>query len=234
MEAKDFAEAFVGRLARDDFHTVGSLSAYLALPETERAGDEANIVDLRVSRVLLEALGYGGAEIDYNAGKDSLRPDFVVRIRSFPGCCFIVEDKTTTERRLKSHRPQLGGYMAAFRCPRGLLINGELILGMTIPAPSPLPRYRCRCIPRSVWRGEDILAGGPAGWDALPQQDRDALAVVSRRYGRAAFEGVTRLVEDLTLDRNGTPHLLDGSTWRQGQTAFPLSMRMMPLTISFK
>ena len=60
------------------------------------------------------------------------------------------------------------------------------------------------------------------GWDALPQQDRDALAVVSRRYGRAAFEGVTRLVEDLTLDRNGTPHLLDGSTWRQGQTRIPI------------
>lgn len=219
METKDFAEAFVGRLARDDFHTTGSLAAYMALPERDRIDDEANIVDLRVSWALLEALGYGGAEIDYNASKDSLRPDFVVRIRNFPGCCFIVEDKTTTERRLESHRPQLGGYMAAFRCPRGLLVNGERILGYddTGPITSATLQVSLHAAIR-IWRGEDNLAGGQVGWDALPQPDRDALAVLSRRYGRAAFEGVTRLVEDLTRDRDGTPHLLDGSTWRQGQT----------------
>ena len=94
MDTRDFAEAFVGHLARDDFHTVGSLAAYLALPDEERSGDEANIVDTRVSRTLLEALGYASAEIDYNSNKENLRPDFVIRVRDFPGCCFIVEDKS--------------------------------------------------------------------------------------------------------------------------------------------
>jgi type I restriction enzyme M protein len=223
VETKDFVEAFIGRLARDDFHSVGSLAAYLALPERDRGGDEANIVDLRVSRVLLEALDYGAAEIDYNAGKDNLRPDFVVRIRDFPGCCFIVEDKTTTERRLESHRPQLGGYMAAFRCPRGLLVNGERILGYddTGPIASATLQVSLHAAIR-LWRGEDMLAAGQTGWDGLPQPERDAFAVLLRRYGRAAFEGVTRLVEDLTLDRDGNPHILDGSTWKQGQTRIPI------------
>ena len=84
MDTKDFAEAFVGRLARDDFHASGSLAAYLSIPEKDRSGDEANIVDVRISRVLLEALGYTGSEIDYNANKENLRPDYVVRIRDFP------------------------------------------------------------------------------------------------------------------------------------------------------
>ena len=223
MEAKDFSDAFIGRLARDDFHVKGSLAAYLALPEKDRGGDEANIVDLRISRVLLEVLGYGGAEIDYNAGKDNLRPDYVIRIHDFPGCCFIIEDKVTNERRLETHRPQLGGYMAAFRCPRGLLVNGERILGYddTGPIASSTLQFSILNAIR-MWRGEDLLAAGQIGWNALPQPDRDALAVLARRYARNAFESVTRLVEDLTLDRDGKPHALDGSSWNLGQTRIPI------------
>jgi hypothetical protein len=46
------------------FTRQGSLAAYLSIPEKDRSGDEANIVDVRISRVLLEALGYTGSEID--------------------------------------------------------------------------------------------------------------------------------------------------------------------------
>jgi len=73
-----------------------------------------------------------------------------------------------------------------------------------------------------IWNGEDLLAAGRTGWDALSQPDRDVLAVLARRYGRSAFEGVTRLVEDLTLDVDGQPHVLDGSTWHLGQTRIPI------------
>jgi hypothetical protein len=191
VDTKDFAEAFVGRLARDDFHASGSLAAYLSIPEKDRSGDEANIVDVRISRVLLEALGYTGSEIDYNASKENLRPDYVVRIRAFPECCFIIEDKATTERRLEAHRPQLGGYMAAFRCPRGLLINGAHILGYDDAGPitSATLQFSLQTAIR-IWNGEDILSAGQIGWDALPQPYRDALAVLTRRYGRVAFEGL--------------------------------------------
>ncbi len=223
METKDFADSFIGRLARDDFHSVGSLTAYLALPEKERGGDEANIIDSRVTRLLLESLGYGGAEIAYNAIKDNLRPDFTITIRDFPGCCFIVEDKTSTEHRLESHYPQLGGYMAAFRCPRGLLVNGERILGYddTGPVNAATLQVALHAAIR-FWRGEDIQAAGQTGWDALPQMNRDALAVLLRRYGRPAFEGATRLIEDLTLDREGNPHRIDGTSWKHGQTRIPM------------
>lgn len=181
MDTKEFAENFIGRLAREDFHVKGSLAAYLDLPDRDRGGDEANIVDSRVSRMLLEALGYGGAEIDYNAGKDNLRPDYVLRIRDFPGCCFIIEDKATVENRLEEHRPQLEGYMAAFRCPRGLLVNGRRILGYddTGPITSATLQFSLYNAVRT-WRGEDLFAAGQTGWEALLQPDRDKLAVLNR------------------------------------------------------
>jgi hypothetical protein len=223
LETVHFANALIGRLAQGNFHTSGSLAAYLALPERDRGGDEANIVDSRVTRLLLEALGYEASEINYNAAKDNLRPDFEIKIRDFPGSCFIVEDKTTTETRLEQHKPQLAGYMAAFRCARGLLVNGDRILGYddTGPISSANLQLSLQIMVRS-WRGEDVLAGVKRGWDALAQQDRDGLAVLLRRYGRTAFEGINRLIDDLTLDRNGTPHALDGSTWQQGQTRIPI------------
>lgn len=223
METKDFAEAFIGCLAQDDFHRTGSLAAYLALPEAARNGDEANIVDLRISRILLGALGYAGLEVDYNASKDNLRPDFAVRISDFPGCCFVIEDKATTETRLETHRPQLGGYMTALRCPRGLLVNGARILGYDDTGPVTAATFQFSLVGAiRMWRGDDLFANGRAGWDALPQPDRDVLAVLVRRYARPAFASVNRLVDDLTLDRDGKLHSLDGSTWRHGQTRIPV------------
>jgi hypothetical protein len=223
LETVDFANALIGRLAQENFHTSGSLAAYLALPERDRGGDEANIVDSRVTRLLLEALGYQASEINYNAAKDNLRPDFEIKIRDFPGSCFIVENKTTTETRLEQHKPQLAGYMAAFRCARGLLVNGDRILGYDDTGPISSANLQLSLLAMvRAWRCEDILAGVKHGWDALPQHDRDGLAVLLRRYGRAAFEGINRLIDDLILDRNGTPHAFDGSTWQQGQTRIPI------------
>ena len=113
--------------------------------------------------------------------------------------------------------------MAAFRCPRGLLVNGERILGYddTGPVSSATLQIPLHAVVK-MWRGEDILSGGQTGWDALAQPERDAFAVLLRRYGRPAFEGVSRLVDDLTLDRNGVLHVLDGSTWRAGETRIPI------------
>lgn len=223
METREFAERFIGRLAQKDFDTAGTLDDYLALPESQRSGDEANIVDMRVSRLLLEALGYATSEFAYNATKEAVRPDFVVQIREFPGCCFIVEDKATPERSLERHQPQLSGYMTALRCPRGLLVNGVEILCYddTGPKASVTLRISLRSAVR-IWLGLDLVSGGRTGWDAMPQSERDAIAVLARRYGRHAFQDVTRLVEDLTLDREGHPHALDGSSWLPGQTRIPI------------
>lgn len=223
MNTKEFAEAFIGRLARDDFHADGSLAAYLARPTQDRSGDEANIVDRRITQTLLECLGYSAAEAEYNVSKNNLRPDFSVRIRDFPGCCFIVEDKATSERNLEAHKPQLSGYMAALRCARGLLINGEQILGYDDTGPMSLATMNVAVLASvRLWRGEDIFASGRNGWDALGQPERDALAILLRRYGRTAFQGVGPLIDALMLDRDGNQHALDGSSWRPGRTRIPI------------
>ena len=217
LEPSDFAQAFIGRLASNDFHVVGSLTSYLALPDSQRSGDEANIVDMRITRVLLEALGYQPAEINYNVAKDSLRPDYEIRIRGYPNCCFAVEDKATDERRLEGHRPQLESYMTSRRAARGLLMNGVRLIGYDDTGPA-----TAATIDISL---ADLVRGwhGEAPWHRLPRAGQDALTVVLRRYGRHAFEGVSRLVDDLALDREGNPHALDGSTWKPGLARFPLT-----------
>ena len=221
LEGTDFAAAFLERLASNAFHDVGSMTDYLALPASRRTGDEANIVDLRVTRALLESLGYQAAEINYNVGKDNLRPDYEIRIARYPDCCFVVEDKTTTEMRLESHRSQLESYMSARRAARGLLVNGSRLIGYddTGPATSATIDFSLANAVRS-WQGD---ATGRSGWDALAQADQDTLTVIARRYGRLAFEGVAHLIDDLTLDRDGNPHASDGSTWQAGVARLPLT-----------
>ena len=217
MTTEEFADAFIGRLAQDSFHACGALSAYLELPEADRGGDEANIVDARVTRLLIEALGFGISEARYNQHKEQQRPDYTLEIREYPGVCLVIEDKATTEQPLQRHRPQLAGYMTGTRCPRGLLINGETLLAFDAAGPTDAPTLRFSILSAvRLWRGEDLLADGKTGWAALPQQERDALAVILRRYGRVAFAGVSRLIDELTLDRSGSPHAPDGSTWRDG------------------
>ncbi|MDA8253166.1 MAG: hypothetical protein M0Z28_28905, partial [Rhodospirillales bacterium] len=223
MSVEAFAEAFIGRLAADDFHACGSLAAYLARPEAERSGDEADVIDQRVTRTLLAALGYAVAEFEYNVGRDNLRPDYVVQIARYPLCCFVVEDKASTERALSSHRPQLAAYMTARRATRGLLINGVQLLGYDHAGPTTAATLDLPLAAAvRLWRGQDVLAGGQSGWAALTSAERDALTVLWRRYGRAAFDSLSRLIDDLTLDRDGTPHAGDGSSWRAGRTRIPL------------
>lgn len=55
---ESFLTAFVGELAGDHFSTDGCLASYLATPDINRLGDEANIIDLKITTCLLSALGY--------------------------------------------------------------------------------------------------------------------------------------------------------------------------------
>jgi hypothetical protein len=124
-----FLESFVGGLASPKFSAEGSLADYLALPAEQRRGDEAKVVDARVTQLLIESLGYARRECEYNAQVERQRPDFVVKIKEYPRpACFIVEDKSTAEPDLGGHRPQLQGYMTQFGVSRGMLVNGRSIL----------------------------------------------------------------------------------------------------------
>ena len=190
------------------------------MPENERSGDEANIVDQRITKSLLDALGYAGKEIDYNDQHGSLRPDYAIKIDEYPrSACFIVEDKSTAIVNLRRHRPQLQGYMTQYGAPRGMLVNGHAILvydqlegGLQTPA---IELSLSDAV--LAWRGEHMFAPSQVGLDALDTCGlSNILAALWRRFKRESFAGLQTLIDDLTLQSakgNGSPHRTDGNTW---------------------
>jgi hypothetical protein len=215
-----FLTSFIGTLADDHFSTDGCLAHYLATPGIDRSGDEANIVDLRITQLLLSALGYASKEIDYNDQKGAMRPDYAVKIAEYPRpACFIVEDKNTATVDLRRHRPQLQGYMTQYGAPRGMLINGHAILvydqlegGVHTPAIEfPLSDAVL------AWRGEHLLAPGKTALAALEACGLTSIiAALWRRFKRDSFAGLQMLIDDLTLQSakgGGASHRTDGKTW---------------------
>lgn len=215
-----FLTSFIGELASDHFSTDGCLVSYLATPDINRIGDEANIVDLRITKSLLSALGYASKEIDYNDQKDALRPDYAIKIAEHPcPACFIVEDKSSTTLNLRLHHPQLQAYMTQAAAPCGILINGHSILvydqlegGLQTPAIE-LPLADTVL----AWRGEHLFALGKTGLAALAECGViSLLAALWRRFKRQSFAGLQTLIDDLTLQSangNNAPHPMDGTTW---------------------
>jgi type I restriction-modification system DNA methylase subunit len=225
MTRDQFLEAFLGPLAEPSFSEAGALDEYLGLNEDLRAGDEANIIDLRITSKLLTALGYGPSEIIYNQKKQNLRPDFVVRITEYPiRACFVIEDKSSTTNSLQNHRPQLAAYMSQTRAPRGLLVNGNVILAYDHQESIQTPAIEISLAEAvRAWRGASLFAQGKQGKEAL--EDSDLLlpfTALWRRHQRDVFAGVQTLIDDLTLQNNGAPHDITGATWRPEFARIPI------------
>lgn len=100
-----------------------SYQEYIALPVDKRRGDEANAVDLRFTRAVLEWLGFDTADLVYNqsqSGKKANRPDYVVK--GLVGEAFIWEDKSSAvdldekEHLLQMRRYSLGTAGYAIWC----------------------------------------------------------------------------------------------------------------------
>ncbi|MEX2536354.1 MAG: N-6 DNA methylase [Trueperaceae bacterium] len=215
MTFTNFIDSLFGDLARDDFYQGHSFPDYLERPNSERSGDEADIVDLRVTQSLLRSLGYQESEIEYNrAGAQGTRPDFKVAIPEYPRPCFIVEDKNTTDDRLLKHGPQLEGYMRAYGAAKGILLDGKRLVAFDLAETglSTSADVSLYNIVRS-WRGESMFAAGASGAEALTAEARLILQAFYARFNREAYAHSARLVNDLTHTRDGSWHDLDGSTW---------------------
>ncbi|MEO8971137.1 MAG: N-6 DNA methylase [Ktedonobacteraceae bacterium] len=88
-----------------------SYQEYLALPVTERSNDEADAVDARFARYILEWLGFGEADWNYNrpqAGQKANRPDYTVN--GTVGTAFIWENKNSTLELDEKHLRQMVRY----------------------------------------------------------------------------------------------------------------------------
>ena len=194
MSATNFIAGFIGELARDDFYDGQTFGQYFELDSSIRGGDEANIVDFKISKVLLTALGFADAECDYNKVKAQRRADFVTKLPKtvYPRPCFVIEDKNTTIDKLEHEAfAQLEGYMRSLGAPRGLLCNGKQILAYELRDPMPVlvadfdVFYLVKC-----WRGESLLAHQKRGFDALDQKDIAALRAFYNRFSRESCGSV--------------------------------------------
>jgi hypothetical protein len=225
-----FLESFIGGLASPAFSAEGSLADYLAMPAEQRRGDEAKIVDVRVTQLLIESLGYAGHEYEYNAQVERQRPDFIVKIKEYPRpACFIVEDKNTTESDLGCHRPQLQGYMTQLGVSRGMLINGGSILAYDqMEGSVQTPAINIDLLEAvGAWASDGgLFAKGKSKKDALDECGQlPNFSALWQRFGRGGFAGLSSLIDDLTLqNENGknAPHGIDGRTWVNALCRIPI------------
>ncbi len=211
-----FVEQFFARLADDNFYQSVSLTDYLAYPNAERTGDEANIVDAKITSVLISALGYAPGEVQYNlAQANKKRTDFTVRINEYPRPCFVAESKNTWTKKLGDNLPQLADYMRSQGATRGLLINGKAILTYELSGGQIIltGEIALRELVEK-WRGESLFAENKSGFEAFDQHDAVILKAFWQRFNKSVYEGLPKLIQDLTLTADGEPHSADGKTWR--------------------
>ncbi|MEJ7847799.1 MAG: N-6 DNA methylase [Pyrinomonadaceae bacterium] len=210
-----FLDSLFSKLAADNFYQSESLTHYLNLPSVDRSGDEANIVDAKITSILIEALGYSSGEVQYNlASANRKRTDFTVRIADYPRPCFVAESKNTVTTKLSENLPQLADYMRSQGATRGLLIDGKTILsyelnGGQIVLTGDIELRRLV----ETWRGENLFSGENRGVNAIDKHDIVLLKAFWQRFNKSSFEGLPNLINDLTLTVNGDLHSSDGETW---------------------
>jgi len=189
----------------DVFHLLDELRVgeqdYLSYLAASPGGDEANVVDRLIGAKLLAALGYREGELDYNLQKNRWRPDWVVRIPEYGGTCFVVEDEATTDSLdtlLNVDRLQLEGYVRAWQARRGLLTNGDFLLGYEFFQPGE-PTLLLNLSLRRFYEQRRGVA-------LSPDTDREALYTLWNRFRRANFADVQTLLNEFERDE---------ATWRQ-------------------
>ena len=198
---EEFQESFFAIFSSENFYRGQNYLEYMANPQTN---DEDNIVDTKIVLPLLSALGYQSGEVTKNqtdnSSKDSLRPDFQVKL-SEENRCFLVEDKNTAFD-LSQPEPlrQLVNYAPIRGYRLGLLCNGRSLLGWDLSdqnEPLPVLSLNIEEMVRT-YQGFNSLAGEKQGLEALTKQQQQTLRTLYRRYHRVNFEGIEVLIQQIS------------------------------------
>ena len=185
----------------DDLRVAGD-TRYLEYIDEPHSGDEADVVDMRFVKGLLDLLGYSQGNWSYNRQKESNRPDWQVRLEADqPIIHFLVESKATAEN-LDKHVGQLIGYMRRFAVARGLLTNGKEVRLYQLQGDHPVPVL--------AFGVKDCFIQGSPGEEAI-----NSLKGLYYRLERNHLLSIQTIIEDLTITSDGHPHAIDGSTWPQ-------------------
>ncbi len=172
---------------------------YLQIPMNSdlRRGDEANAVDQQFTRYMLEWLGFGAVNWDYNVpqggtGKKLNRPDYLVK--GSIGTAFIVEDKNSTiDFDEKEHLEQMRRYCTG-TAGYAIWCNMRRLLAI-------------RFLPTNALKHEilvDIsienLYGGQQQLPFLMQLQASNLALFQLLFGKDRFTKFTLLAKNIAVD----------------------------------
>ncbi len=169
---------------------------YLTKPEVKRSGDEANAVDIRFTRYVLEWLGFRDGEWSYNepqAGQKANRPDYVVR--GTIGVAFIWEDKNSTLELSEEHITQMRRYSVG-TAGYAVWSNMRRILAVHF-SPSDALKYE---IITDV--AIDILFGMQMPFPDIKNTQMTNLALFHLLFGKGRFTQFEQLVKNIGVSED--------------------------------
>lgn len=201
----EFQTKFFNIFTTSNFYEGKSYLEYVAEPQTN---DEDNIVDTKIVLPLLMALGFEVGDISKNLSggtKDNTRPDFQVCLAEGNIRCFLVEDKHTAYD-LSKPEPlqQLLNYAPIRGYELGFLCNGKLLLGWDLSDPS-LPNPVLHLDIEQIietYSGQNLLAGGKTGLEALQENHIQDLKSLYRRFHQQNFANIENLIQELSKPEN--------------------------------
>jgi len=214
MDFDTFRTALLEGLGQANLYAGMNLLEYLSTPASSRTGDEAALIDDKLTPILLKALGYISSDWVYNLQEKTIRPDFRLQLGKdeYPRPPFIVENKNTSES-LEPHLGQLEKYMRAYGTPLGILNNGRLLRAYERAGAD---LRLVAEINLQAWLESKLGAQA-----ALLENFEIALRAFYGRFNRDVFVGTQRLLNELRFTRSGQPH--DEVSW-PAEAQFPVRL----------
>lgn len=166
-----------------------TVEEYFGLAPEQRGDDEADVIDMRLTRALLGFLGYVEGDWEYNRNNAGGRPDFLVAPDG--RIAFFIEDKRTSSTlELSQHKDQIGRYAESIT-PLGLAFNGRQVVAVRLRAGRISP----------ILRVDLLLAAGlhPGGQLPLdPDAEEVSLGVLVELFQKSRFVNLGTRIRGLT------------------------------------